>query len=60
MDIKELEKSIEKLIEQKGPKETAKRLSEYVDSSVKLGISKYKDYLSQFDIDNKLMKGVEL
>ena len=60
MDIKELEKSIEKLIEQKGAKETAKRLSEYVDSSVKLEVSKYKDYLSQFDIDNKLMKGVEL
>ena len=60
MDIKELEKSIEKLIEQKGPKETAKRLSEYISDSLKLEVSKYKDYLSQFDIDNKLMKGVEI
>ena len=60
MDIKELEKSIEKLIKQKGTKETAKRLSEYMYSSVRLEVSKYKDYLSQFDIDNKLMKGVEI
>ena len=60
MSNEELEKSIEKLIEQKGAKETAKRLSEYMYSSVKLEVSKYKDYLSQFDIDNKLMKNVEL